>query len=53
MLRWALIFLIISIVAGGFGFTGVANTSKKISKIFFFIFIALFILVLVFAKIIF
>jgi uncharacterized membrane protein YtjA (UPF0391 family) len=53
MLRWALIFLIISIVAGGFGFTGVARTSKKVAKLLFFIFIALFILILVFAKMIF
>jgi uncharacterized membrane protein YtjA (UPF0391 family) len=42
MLRWALIFFIVSIVAGVFGFTGVAAGSAAIAKTLFFLAIALF-----------
>ncbi|MBN9546468.1 MAG: DUF1328 domain-containing protein [Alphaproteobacteria bacterium] len=42
MLRWALIFLVIGLVAGLLGFTGVAGASIAIAKTLFFIFIALF-----------
>jgi uncharacterized membrane protein YtjA (UPF0391 family) len=47
MLRWALIFLVIGLVAGLLGFTGVAGASIAIAKIQFFIFIALFLVLLV------
>ena len=47
MLRWALIFFIISIVAGVFGFTGIAVGSAAIAKTLFFLAIALFALFLV------
>ena len=42
MLRWALIFFIVSIVAGVFGFTGIAAGSVAIAKTLFFLAIALF-----------
>jgi uncharacterized membrane protein YtjA (UPF0391 family) len=42
MLRWALIFFIVSIVAGVFGFTGIAAGSAAIAKTLFFLAIALF-----------
>lgn len=42
MLRWALIFFVISIIAGVFGFTGVAAGSATIAKTLFFIAILLF-----------
>jgi uncharacterized membrane protein YtjA (UPF0391 family) len=42
MLRWAIIFLIIAIVAGIFGFTGVAQASATIAQWLFGIFLALF-----------
>ena len=48
MLKWAIIFLVISLVAGFFGFTGVASGAKSIAKVFFFIAIAIFLIVLVF-----
>lgn len=48
MLKWALIFFLISVVAGYFGFTGVASTTRKIAKVLFFIFLAIFLIVLVF-----
>jgi uncharacterized membrane protein YtjA (UPF0391 family) len=42
MLRLAIIFLIVSIVAGALGFTGIARTSGKIAGILFFIAILFF-----------
>src|SRR5581483_1585042 len=42
MLRWAVIFLIIAIIAGIFGFTGVAEASASIAKVLFGIFLVLF-----------
>ena len=47
MLRWALIFFVISIIAGVFGFTGVAAGSAAIAKTLFFVAIALFAVFLV------
>jgi uncharacterized membrane protein YtjA (UPF0391 family) len=47
MLRWALIFFVISIVAGVFGFTGVAAGSAAIAKTLFFIAVALFVVFLI------
>lgn len=48
MLKLAIIFLIISLIAGFFGFTDVAAGAKGIAKILFFIAIAIFLIVLVF-----
>lgn len=41
MLRWALFFLVISLVAALFGFTGVAVAAAGIAKLLFFIFIVI------------
>jgi uncharacterized membrane protein YtjA (UPF0391 family) len=49
MLRWALIFFVVSLIAGFFGFTGVAEGARSIAKTLFFIAIALFILFLIIA----
>jgi uncharacterized membrane protein YtjA (UPF0391 family) len=43
MLKWAVVFLIIAIVAGIFGFTGVEQTSASIAKVLFGIFLVLFV----------
>ena len=48
MLKWALIFFVISLIAGFFGFTGVASGAKSIAKVLFFIAIIVFLIVLVF-----
>lgn len=48
MLKWAIIFFLISVVAGFFGFSGVASGARTISKVLFFIFLVIFIIVLVF-----
>jgi uncharacterized membrane protein YtjA (UPF0391 family) len=47
MLKWALFFFIISIVAAAFGFTGISEASAGIAKILFFIFVVVFIVLLV------
>jgi uncharacterized membrane protein YtjA (UPF0391 family) len=47
MLRWAIIFLILGLIAGALGFTGVAGASFAIAKILFFIFVAIFLILLV------
>jgi len=47
MLRWSLIFLIVSLVAAIFGFTDIAAGAAGIAKTLFFIFMALFILALI------
>ena len=43
MLKWAVIFLLIAIVAGIFGFTGVEQASATIAQWLFGIFLVLFI----------
>ena len=48
MIKWAIIFFVISLVAGFFGFSGVAAGSRKIAKVLFFIALAIFLVVLVF-----
>jgi uncharacterized membrane protein YtjA (UPF0391 family) len=47
MLKWALIFFIVSVIAGVFGFTGIASGAAAIAKILFFVAVALFLLFLV------
>ena len=48
MIKWAIIFFLISVVAGFFGFTGVASGARTVSKVLFFIAIVIFLIVLVF-----
>ena len=47
MLRWALIFFIVSVVAGLFGFTGIAQGARSIAKTLFFIAIAIFVILVI------
>ncbi len=47
MLTWAIIFLVIALIAGAFGFRGVASTAVDIAKILFFIFIVIFVVLLI------
>jgi uncharacterized membrane protein YtjA (UPF0391 family) len=42
MLKWSIIFLVIAIVAGLFGFTGIESGAAAIAKILFGIFLVLF-----------
>jgi uncharacterized membrane protein YtjA (UPF0391 family) len=48
MLGWAVVFLIIALVAAVFGFGGIAVASVGIAKILFLIFLVLFVISLVF-----
>jgi uncharacterized membrane protein YtjA (UPF0391 family) len=48
MIKWAIIFFVISLVAGFFGFTGVAEGSRTIAKVLFFIAVVIFLIVLIF-----
>jgi len=48
MLKWAVVFFIVSVVAGLFGFTGVASGAKSIAKVLFVIALGIFLIVLVF-----
>ena len=48
MIKWAIIFFLISVVAGVFGFTNVASGARTISKVLFFIVVVIFLVVLIF-----
>lgn len=43
MLTWALVFLIVALIAGVLGFTSIAGASIAIAKLLFFIFLVLFV----------
>jgi uncharacterized membrane protein YtjA (UPF0391 family) len=47
MIKWAIIFALISVVAGIFGFTGVAAGSAAVAKVLFFIALAIFVILLI------
>ena len=47
MLYWAVVFLIIALVAAVFGFGGIASAAVGIAKVLFFIFVVIFIILLV------
>ena len=46
MLRWAIICLVISLLAGGLGLTGISGLAKRLSMIFFALFFLGFLLFL-------
>lgn len=46
MLKWAFIFLGISIAAGIFGFKGLQGLARNIARVLFFIFVVLFLVFL-------
>jgi len=41
MLRWAIIFFIVSLITGVLGFTGISEATAGIAKILFYIFLAI------------
>jgi uncharacterized membrane protein YtjA (UPF0391 family) len=47
LLPWAVVFLVIALVAALFGYGGITATAVGIAKLLFFIFIAIFIVFLV------
>ena len=46
MLRWALIFAIIALIAGALGFTGIAVGAADIARLLFYVFVALVVIFL-------
>ena len=48
MLKLAIIFFIMSLIAGVFGFTDIAAGAKGIAKILFYVALVMFLVVLVF-----
>jgi len=47
MLYWALMFLLVALLAAVFGFTGISLMAAGVAKILFFIFLVLFVVSLV------
>jgi uncharacterized membrane protein YtjA (UPF0391 family) len=50
MLRWAIAFAIIAVIAAALGFGGLANTSADIAKFLALIFVVLFVIALVMGR---
>lgn len=46
MLHWAVVFFIISVIAGVFGFTRLSGAASRIAQVLFFIAFTMFVLVL-------
>jgi uncharacterized membrane protein YtjA (UPF0391 family) len=47
ILKWALIFLLISLVAALFGFTDIAAASADIARVLFYVFLVIFVVLLI------
>ena len=47
LLKWALVFFLISVVAGILGFTGISAASADIARILFYIFVVIFLVLLI------
>jgi uncharacterized membrane protein YtjA (UPF0391 family) len=47
LLRWALLFFLISIVAGILGFTGISEASADIARFLFYVFVVIFLVLLI------
>jgi uncharacterized membrane protein YtjA (UPF0391 family) len=48
MFKWAILFFVISIIAGYLGFSGVASSTRTIAKVLFFIAVTIFLIVVIF-----
>jgi uncharacterized membrane protein YtjA (UPF0391 family) len=47
LLKWALIFFLVSVVAGVFGFTGISAASADVARFLFYVFVVIFLVLLV------
>jgi len=47
ILKWALIFFLVSIVAGVFGFTDISAASADIARFLFYVFVVIFLVLLI------
>ena len=50
MIKWAATFLVLALLSGLFGFGLIANLSFGIAKVLFYIFIAFFVVSLIFGR---
>jgi uncharacterized membrane protein YtjA (UPF0391 family) len=50
MLRYALIFLLVALIAGALGMFGLEGTAMQIARILFFIFLVLFVVSLIMGR---
>jgi uncharacterized membrane protein YtjA (UPF0391 family) len=50
MLRWAIAFAIIAIIAAAMGFYGLSSTAADIAKFFALVFVVLFVIALVMGR---
>jgi uncharacterized membrane protein YtjA (UPF0391 family) len=50
MLRYAVIFFVIALIAALFGFGGIATGAAAIAKVLFFVFVALLVITLLFGS---
>jgi uncharacterized membrane protein YtjA (UPF0391 family) len=50
MLYYAVVFLIIALIAGALGFLGIAGAAVGIAKILFFVFLVLFVISLIIGR---
>ena len=49
LLKWALVFFVIAIIAAVFGFTGIAAGAEDIARVLFFLFLAVVVLFVILA----
>ncbi len=47
MLKWAVIFLVVGLIAGLLGFTGIAGAFIGVAKFLFFLALAIFVVLLI------
>jgi len=50
MLRWTLVFMVLGLIAGVFGFSGLEGTFVEFARIFFFVFLVLFVVSFLFGR---
>ncbi len=47
ILKWALIFFLVSVVAGVLGFTGISAASADVARFLFYVFVVIFLVLLI------
>jgi uncharacterized membrane protein YtjA (UPF0391 family) len=47
ILKWALIFFLVSIVAGLLGFTGISAATADVARFLFYVFVVIFLILLI------
>jgi uncharacterized membrane protein YtjA (UPF0391 family) len=47
ILKWALIFFLVSIVAGLLGFTGISAATADVARFLFYVFVVIFLVLLI------